>query len=162
MLFSWRSTGWSSTGYPAGIPVTNATHRDFNIINQNVEVESNLNEEEKVALVDFLLELTDERVRFERAPFDHPEVILPLDGTAPENGTFGTVALRDAALTGCVASPLGPGHRACMGGMFLDAPAVGATGSATPLPNFLGITSGPRLVGAAAHCTPAANNHYCH
>src|SRR5881398_2761029 len=34
-------------------PVTNATHRDFNIINQNVEVESNLNEEEKVALVDF-------------------------------------------------------------------------------------------------------------
>jgi cytochrome c peroxidase len=143
-------------------PVTNATHRDFNIINQNVEVQSNLKEEEKVALVDFLLELTDERVRFERAPFDHPEVILPLDGRAPENGTFGSVALRDAALTGCVASPLGPGHRACLGGMFLDVPAVGATGSATPLPNFLGISSGPRLVGAAANCGPAANNHYCH
>jgi hypothetical protein len=150
-------------------PITNATHRDFNIINQNVEVESNLTEEEKVALVDFLLELTDDRVRFERGPFDHPEVILPLDGTAPENGTFSGQALRDAALTGCVPSPLGPGHRACMGGLFLDVPAVGTggNGGGTPttniaLPNFLGISSGPRLVGAAAHCGPAANNHYCH
>src|SRR5438067_12536148 len=43
-------------------PITNATHRDFNIINQNFEVQSNLIEAEKVALVDFLLELTNERV----------------------------------------------------------------------------------------------------
>jgi cytochrome c peroxidase len=150
-------------------PITNATHRDFNIINQNVEVQSNINEEEKVALVDFLLELTDERVRFERGPFDHPEVILPLDGRAPENGAFGTAALRDVALTGCVASPLGPGQRACLGGMFLDVPAVGTAGNLNgpggtpaPLPNFLNISSGPRLVGPAANCGPAANNHYCH
>ncbi|HEY5998837.1 MAG TPA: hypothetical protein VI078_05975, partial [bacterium] len=69
-------------------PMTNASDRDFNMVNMNVEVQSNLSEAEKVALVDFLLELTDERNRFDRAPFDHPEVFVPLDGTAPEN-TFG-------------------------------------------------------------------------
>jgi cytochrome c peroxidase len=149
-------------------PVTNAEHRDFNIINLNIEVQSNLTELEKVALVDFLLELTDDRVRFERGPFDHPQMILPLDGTAPENGTT-TSALRDAALTGCVdASRFGPGQRACMGGMFLDVPAVGANGNpGGALPNFLNITSGPRLVGAAANCgdlndpNRAVTNHYC-
>src|ERR671930_64770 len=74
-------------------PITNATHRDFNIINLNIEVQSNLSEAEKVALVDFLLELTDDRVRFEKGPFDRPQFILPLDGTAPEN-----TAGRDAML----------------------------------------------------------------
>jgi hypothetical protein len=37
-----------------------------------MEVQSNLTEEEKVALVDFLLELTDDRVRFERRPSTIP------------------------------------------------------------------------------------------
>jgi hypothetical protein len=143
-------------------PVTNAVHRDFNIVNLNIEVESNLTEAEKVALVDFMLELTDDRVRFERGPFDHPQMILPLDGTAPEN-TIG----RDAMLTGCVdtlpAEKFGPGQRACMGGMFLNVPAVGNGGNPAtkPLPNFLNISSGPRLVGPAANCGDAANNHYC-
>jgi hypothetical protein len=40
-------------------------------------------------------------------------------------------------------------------------PAVGAGGIAAKLPNFLGISSGPRLVGAAAFCG-TVNNHYCH
>jgi cytochrome c peroxidase len=151
-------------------PVTNSQHRDFNILNLNAELQSDLSEEEKVALVDFLLELTDPRVRFEKGPFDHPEMILPLDGTARENGNFGGLAFRDAILgidaahptgTNCVASPLGPGHRACNKGEFLDAPAVGNAGTATPEPNFLGIASGPRLVGAAAFCS-VANNQYCH
>jgi cytochrome c peroxidase len=144
-------------------PITNAGHRDFNIINLNIEVESNLTEDEKVALVDFLLELTDDRVKFERAPFDHPEVILPLDGTAPEN-----LAGRDAMLTGCApfTDPKlggGPGRQSCAGNMFLDVPAVGAAGnpSTSPLPNFLGISSGPRLVGSAATCA-TTDNHYCH
>lgn len=153
-------------------PVTNAMHRDFNIVNLNLEVQSNLSEAEKVALVDFLLELTDDRVKFERGPFDHPEVILPLDGTAPENGAFTVatsttpVALRDAALTNCVPSALGPGQQACMTAadgftkLFLDVPAVGTTGNTAPLPNFLGISSGPRLSGTGANCA-APNNHYC-
>lgn len=34
-------------------------------------------EEEQNALIDFLLALTDERVRWERAPFDHPQLLVP-------------------------------------------------------------------------------------
>jgi len=41
-------------------------------------------------------------------------------------------------------------------------PAVGAGGIATKLPNYLNISSGPRLVGAAADCGASVNNHYCH
>jgi hypothetical protein len=133
-------------------PLTNFNHRDFNIVNLNFEVQSNLSEAEKVALVDFLLTLTDERVRFERAPFDHPEVFVPLDGTSPEN-TFGRPGFL-TALAGVCAGGTGP--------CFKQVLAVGSAGRSTPLPNFLGISSGPRLIGAAANCGPAANNHYCH
>ena len=34
-------------------------------------------EEEQNALIDFMLALTDERVRWERAPFDHPQLLVP-------------------------------------------------------------------------------------
>ena len=40
-----------------------------------------LTEQEKTDLVAYMLSLTDERVRFERAPFDHPSLELP--GIAP-------------------------------------------------------------------------------
>ncbi len=33
--------------------------------------------DEQNALIDFLLALTDERVRWERAPFDHPQLLVP-------------------------------------------------------------------------------------
>ena len=106
----------------------------------NIEIQSNLNEDEKVALVDFLLELTDERNRFDRAPFDHPEVIVPVDGTAPDN-TLG----RDALLASA---------------MFQDVPAVGAAGQATPEPTFLNVTT----VRNNPNCDPLAGpiSHYCH
>lgn len=123
-------------------------------------------EEIIVAVVDFLLELTDERVAFERAPFDHPEIFVPLDGTAPENGSLATVpGNREgflANLTGiCSDATVSPLPLAT-GPCFRQVPAVGAGGNAAKLPNFLNITSGPRLVGAAANCGQAANNHYCH
>ncbi|WP_305047060.1 cytochrome-c peroxidase [Geoalkalibacter sp.] len=38
-----------------------------------------LTEEEQINLVDFMLALTDERVRWERAPFDHPQLFI-VDG----------------------------------------------------------------------------------
>ncbi len=105
-------------------PITNAAHRDFNIVNLNLEAQSNLSEPEKVALIDFLLELTDARVKYEQGPFDHPEVFIPLDGTAPDN-TFGR-----------------PGFLANLtNGMFRQVPAVGTGGNATPLSNFLGVSS---------------------
>ena len=86
-------------------------------------------------------------------PFDHPEAILPLDGTAPENGDFNGQAFRDAVLASCVsATNFGPGQQACMSGLFLHVPETGTGGNSAPLPNFMGISSGPRLVGAQANC----------
>src|SRR5262249_10333544 len=38
-------------------------------------------------LVSFLLSLTDERVRLEQAPFDHPELFVPVTGFA-EGGAY--------------------------------------------------------------------------
>ena len=35
------------------------------------------NEADQAALIDFMLALTDERVRWERAPFDHPQLLVP-------------------------------------------------------------------------------------
>jgi hypothetical protein len=60
-------------------------------------------------LVAFLLALTDERVRWQRAPFDHPQLFVP-NGHNPD-GTDNTVEI----------------------------PAVGGAGGPTPLPRFLGL-----------------------
>jgi hypothetical protein len=129
-------------------PLTNAAHRDFNLVNLTIDVQSNLTEEEKVALVDFLLQLTDERVAFDKAPFDHPEVIVPIDGTAPDAGAGRGTLLADPK--------------------FRSVPAVGANGFATREPTFMNITK-QRLVGGAAFCnfsthTPAVPtaSQYCH
>jgi len=35
------------------------------------------------SLVAFLLTLTDPRVKYEQGPFDHPQLFIPVDGTAP-------------------------------------------------------------------------------
>jgi len=133
-------------------PITNASHRDFNLVNMNIEIQSNLSEEEKVALVDFLLELTDERSRFARAPFDKPEVIVPLDGLAPDNRLGRTSLLGDAR--------------------FVSITEVGASGTATPEPAFMNLTN-VRVSGVAANRgSPECDfdgtagtgrvSHYCH
>jgi cytochrome c peroxidase len=44
---------------------------------------------DKEALVDFMLALTDERVRMERAPFDHPSLDLPNGASLPAVGMNG-------------------------------------------------------------------------
>jgi hypothetical protein len=171
-------------------PVTNSAHRDFNILNLNAEIQSDLSEEEKVALVDYLLEFTDDRVRFERAPFDRPQMILPLDGMAPESGQNVGTALtpmyvnRDVMLSNCSATlpdgtpagKFGPNIQSCDGGMFLNIPPAGAAGNLAPIPNFLGIVgvggakdplgrTRLRLVGPDASgpaCVPIATSQYCH
>jgi cytochrome c peroxidase len=75
---------------------------------------------ERDNLVAFLLTLTDERVKFERAPFDHPQLFLPAgDG-----------------LQGAVPSPpLG----FAAGENHIELPAVGAAGRAEPLQTFLNL-----------------------
>jgi len=134
-------------------PISNAPHRDFNLVNMNLEIQSNVNEDEEVALVDFLLELTDERNRFDRAPFDHPQVIVPVDGLAPDN-TLGRGAL--------LGDP-----------MFMNVSAVGALGQGTAEPSFLNVSkvrvSGAgAMPGGSAACpvlipgTSQIVSHYCH
>ncbi len=86
-------------------------------------------EDASVALVKFLLAMTDDRVRFERAPFDHPEIFVPLNGTAPDN-VFGT---RNIVLLQSLPA-LGPNRP------FRRVPAVGAAGAAAPLPGFLDVS----------------------
>ncbi|MFL5272733.1 MAG: cytochrome-c peroxidase [Anaeromyxobacteraceae bacterium] len=69
--------------------------------------------DERAALVAFLHGLTDERVRADRAPFDHPGLPLP-------NGASGAKLVKIA-----------PGQKAAED--FVTLPAVGAAGTATPL-----------------------------
>jgi cytochrome c peroxidase len=70
----------------------------------------NLTADEQVDLVAFLRALTDERVRFAAAPFDHPQLFVPDGATADRRG-----GLRER---------------------WLEIPAVGAEGGA-PLRGFL-------------------------
>ena len=44
------------------------------------------NEAAQLDLVEFMKHLTDERVKYSRAPFDHPQLILPNGHSGVENG----------------------------------------------------------------------------
>jgi len=68
-----------------------------------------LDGDKRKSLVAFLLALTDDRVRLQRAPFDHPQLFVPNGDNPP--GTDNT----------------------------LEIPAVGATGSPTALQRFLNL-----------------------
>lgn len=72
----------------------------------------------KEALVAFLQSLTDERVRYHRAPFDHPQLFVtnghPVDQTSATNDGYGKAI-----------------------DTLVEIPAVGRNGLSTPLPNFL-------------------------
>lgn len=75
------------------------------------------------ALVQFMVALTDDRVRYERAPFDHPEITLT-DGH-PGN---------EQSLTNRGDARAADSYRTL--------PAVGASGSTQPLGTFLGLDPG--------------------
>ncbi|QSA95747.1 cytochrome c peroxidase [Methylococcus sp. EFPC2] len=75
-------------------------------------------------LINFLLALTDERVRYQRAPFDHPQLTVP-------HGQVGD----EARVSG--GNPLNPGLGL---DQSLAIPAVGAEGSNTPISAFLSAT----------------------
>jgi len=102
-------------------PITNSADRDPLIMDLHRNFDAFFTEADEIALVDFLLSLTDERVRFRRAPFDHPELIVPVDGAAPDNQRGRAALLADAR--------------------FRRIAPVGAGGSATPLTSFLGVSS---------------------
>lgn len=75
--------------------------------------EQRLSEDQKHALVSFLLALTDERVRWDRAPFDHPSLCVPLKQVVGGDGQA-------------------VDSMQCM-------PAVGASGASEPRGAFLGL-----------------------
>jgi hypothetical protein len=143
-------------------PNTNAVHRDFNIMDllQDGQALGGLTQQEQAerltALIDFLLTLTDERVRNEQAPFDHPEIFVPLDGRAPEN-TFG----RPGFVAGTTGDCLGV---AGAGPCFLQIPAVGAAGLAPlglpPEDGFLGVVVGDRN-NPNCDVSNGPISHYC-
>ena len=81
-----------------------------------------LSETEKQSLVAFLVSLTDERVRFEKAPFDHPSLCLP-------NGHPGSTTAVTNRGNG-EATDIDP---------LMCLNAVGAGGSTTPLQRFLNL-----------------------
>lgn len=77
---------------------------------------------QKIAdVIEFLKALTDERVRYEQAPFDHPEIRIPNGHLGNETGvTAGHPLAADLAKED----------------EYLTLPAVGANGSVDPLPRF--------------------------
>jgi cytochrome c peroxidase len=82
----------------------------------------NLTEEQKTSLVAFMQSLTDERVRYERAPFDHPQLFITNGHPGDQN------AVTDD----------GSGQATTT---VIELPAVGASGAIAPQPNFLGVYS---------------------
>jgi hypothetical protein len=112
-------------------------------------------EDAKQALVKFLLSLTDPRVKLERAPFDHPELFVPIDGAAPEN-TGGPAQLVSLSGVPCTVPGPNPGP-VC----FRHIPAVGEGGSA-PVPGFLGVTNiAPGEVGFNCSASAGPVSHFC-
>jgi len=81
-----------------------------------------LSEEEKTSLVAFLVSLTDERVRYERAPFDHPQLFVTAGHPGDQNAVTND----------------GSGQATTT---MLELPAVGRNGTSVPQPNFLGLPS---------------------
>jgi cytochrome c peroxidase len=91
----------------------------------------NLNADERATLVEFLRALSDDRVRFERAPFDHPEICVPV-GYADSQAA-------DARFPGSAVD------------RWVSIPAVGRAGNAVPLQTFAELLQGVGIDGSRAH-----------
>jgi hypothetical protein len=112
-------------------PVTNGPNKAFNIL--NVTSSAQLLSDDRVALTAFLLSLTDERVAREQAPFDRPEIFLPVDGRAPDNsGGRASVLAQSTSASSC-------GTTIC----FRRLLPVGAAGHPDRLPAFLNVARVP-------------------
>jgi cytochrome c peroxidase len=103
-----RSTAnGDSTGYGG-----NASNLDSDVMRLG------LSDAEKAALVAFLKSLTDDRVRYEKAPFDHPALKIP-NGHKGDNTAV-------QSIDGVKATD-----------EFMTLPAVGAAGLTTPIKPFI-------------------------
>ncbi|MGO4549985.1 hypothetical protein AB4059_02625 [Lysobacter sp. 2RAF19] len=120
-------------------PVTNAPDKDAHIVDLDHEVPIVLSPNERNAMAAFLLSLTDERVAHEQAPFDRPELFVPVDGRAPDNtGGRSRIITQSGATSAC-------GLAIC----FRRLAPTGAAGHANRVPAFLNVQRVP---------TPGVNN----
>jgi cytochrome c peroxidase len=97
-----------------------------------------LTAEDKAAMIVFMKALTDDRVRYERAPFDHPELCVPMGHVTQTPDTQFQQSAMDK---------------------WVLVPASGANGNAAPLQTFqellLGIgNDGSRAHGMTQSCVP--------
>jgi cytochrome c peroxidase len=98
----------------------------------------NLSVEERRAVTAFLKSLTDDRVRFERAPFDHPELCVPIGQIESAPG----VLQLDSS---------DPRFLYSAADRWAAIPAVGQMGNPVPLQTFEELLSGIGRDGSRAH-----------
>jgi hypothetical protein len=89
---------------------------------------------ERAAMPAFMKAFTDDRVRFERAPFDHPELCVSIGHSGDDKGV----------------KPQAPGSRTAEDKWALI-PAVGAQGNRVPLQTFEELLLGVGNDGSRAH-----------
>ena len=95
----------------------------------------NLNQQERAQLVELMKALTDDRVRFERAPFDHPSLCVPIGYAEKPAG----VLRPDPQAAGAAAD------------LWALVPAVGQRGNAAPLQTFDELLNAAGREGSRAH-----------
>ena len=94
-----------------------------------------LNAQDRTDIVAFLQALTDDRVRFEQAPFDHPSLCIPVGYVENPPG----VLTPDRSAAGSAADS------------WALVPAVGASGNRVPLQTFAELLQGIGRDGSRAH-----------
>lgn len=97
----------------------------------------NLSQQDRTQILAFLTALTDDRVRFERAPFDHPSICVPVGYSERTPG----VLTPDPS----------PGNAGAAADLFALVPAVGQGGNAVPLQTFSEELAGIGRDGSRAH-----------
>ena len=97
----------------------------------------NLGQQDRAQVLEFLKALTDDRVRFERGPFDHPSLCVPVGYRENPPG----VLSRDTS----------PGAGAAAADLFALVPAVGQRGNMVPLQTFSEMLQGIGRDGSRAH-----------
>ena len=98
----------------------------------------NLDAGDRQALVAFLKSLTDDRVRFERAPFDHPELCVPAGHD-------------ESALLGLMPAPFDHRFPFSAADRWAALAAVGRNGNTVPLQTFEELLAGIGADGSRAH-----------
>jgi len=102
-----------------------------------------MNEQDRAAVVEFLKALTDDRVRFERAPFDHPSICVPVGYAETPAGRL-------------TPDPSPDGTPAAAADLFALVPAVGQGGNRVPLQTFAEQLAGVGREGSRAHALEQA------